>query len=67
MRDLGVLRVDDAAVGLEVDVVEASQEGFLQHVVDGRVVEHGQQVVHGQDGLTQGLDEHVFSLGAHQT
>jgi hypothetical protein len=62
MRDLRALHVHDVTVGLEVDMVQTAKERLLQHIVDAGVVQHGQKVVHGQDRLTQRLDEHVFSL-----
>lgn len=42
MGDFGVLHVNDIAVGLEVDVMQASQERLLQDVLDARVVQHQQ-------------------------
>ena len=64
MGNFRVLHVGDAAVGLEVDVVQTSQEGLLEDVLYARVVQHHQQVVHGQYRLAQRLDEHVFPLVA---
>lgn len=56
------LHVHDISSALHVDVMQAAEEGLLEYVVYGRVVEDGEQVVHGQDGLTQGLDEEVLTL-----
>lgn len=62
VRDLAVGHVHRGAVALHVDVVEATQERFLLDVVDVGVVEHPQEIFHGEDGLAQGLNEHVLPL-----
>ncbi len=54
--------LDEAAGRVEVDPEQEAQEGPLQVVVDRRVVEDGDQVVHAEDGLAHGLDKPVLSL-----
>jgi len=57
--------LDGAAGSLHVDPEEVAHERLLEVVVDVRMIDDPQQLVHGHDRLTHGLYEPVLTLQYH--